>query len=344
MPQTASSDRPFLNRRTGRDPPSPPRSQAVRSPAAASGLRNAEQLVDALGQLGYQCKQRGPPPAPGSNKNQRTHNHGHYPQRQLPGEISQGASTELLAQASWLAAVLVPHVRAGTLSPGDMCHCCWSLAQFGPAAGRDTNVRALVQEVQWRMLLPAQRPGARAGRVGDEGGVGDRARGRREQQQQEEEGAADGSREAGRGEPLIWDLQPKEVSKLAWACAKLFGPDQVLLQPPPQQLEQSAPLRDAQQPGRRQVQEQQGQQQQWGPEQGPQGQGQTRLRRRRRMSEADAGREQMEQEDQQQRATTGFWDVLGHVAARQIRELAMPPQVSEGLPCALASEAKMPYA
>lgn len=377
-PHTASSDHTFMERQKGINPASPPRSQAVRIPAAASGLRNAEQLVDALGQLGYQCKQHGPPPGQRSNKDHHNHSHSHSKQQQRDDAPSGASSSnELLGQASWLAAALVPHVRAGTLSPGDVCHCCWSLAQFGPAAARDANVRALVHEVQQRLLLPAQRPRARAWWRDEEGGTGGRARGRQEQQWQQEEvdgqqqqeqqqqaGAAGGSRVAGGGvdpEPLMWGLQPKEVSKLAWACAKLFGPEQVLSQPV-QQLEQSAPLREAQQQGRSQVQEQQGQQQQRGLEQGAQDQGQPRLRRRRRTAEADAGRGQMEQAQQQQeqRASPAFWDVLGHVAARQIRELAMPPQVNERscaniclhcasgfrrcAPCSVTMQAELPYA
>ncbi|GIL62558.1 hypothetical protein Vafri_16642, partial [Volvox africanus] len=174
----------------------------------------AKKLVEELGALGWQCKS--------------------LRQSQLrPGNLESAGN---------LTAALLSYVPG--LPAADLAHCCWALAQIGPAGARDPAVVKFVIAVQQELL-------ASTTAVGDAGvfsssrdetaGVICPGKGGSEELESPTGPLTHGTpgydRSAAAVEPLptrrdrrpravrLSELDPKHLSKLAWAVAKMgIGP------------------------------------------------------------------------------------------------------------------------
>ncbi|GFR50753.1 hypothetical protein Agub_g13020, partial [Astrephomene gubernaculifera] len=136
------------------------------------------QLVDALGALGWRCK--------GAPSSQWPH--------------------DALTSLQTLATALIPHVAA--LSPSDLAHCCWAIAQFSDVAGKDVAVLGFLSAVQQELLEPAF--DAKAAAAAAEATAP----------------TAEATSQRRRCATRLASIPAKDLSKLAWALAKLgVGPE-----------------------------------------------------------------------------------------------------------------------
>ncbi|GLI62275.1 hypothetical protein VaNZ11_004882 [Volvox africanus] len=171
----------------------------------------AKKLVEELGLLGWQCKS--------------------LRQSQLPPGNLESAGT--------LTAALLPYVPG--LPAADLAHCCWALAQIGPAGARDPAVMKFVVAVQQELLASTTAVGdasaLSSSRDEPAGGTCPGKGGGKELESPTgplTHGTPGHDRSAAAVEPLpprrdrrprcavrLSELDPKHISKLAWAVAKM---------------------------------------------------------------------------------------------------------------------------
>ncbi|GIL90359.1 hypothetical protein Vretifemale_17996, partial [Volvox reticuliferus] len=173
----------------------------------------ARKLVEELGALGWQCKSLRQFPLP-------------------PGNLESAGS---------IATDLLPYVPG--LPAADLAHCCWALAQLGPAGARDPAVVKFVLAVQKELLTSTaavQDAGAFSSST-DEPSEGTWPGKDGGEQLESPTGPLthgtlwhDRSAAAAEPSPLLprrnprsrsavrlYELDPKHLSKLAWAVAKM---------------------------------------------------------------------------------------------------------------------------